>query len=739
MRASVDQNVIKYRNFKHIDTDAFKVDVYDLVVIPLLRKFANPQNIWEPLPMVASAELVAEMDNLLSSVLNNAAPYVEKIVHRRTNAKWWNYKCQQKKKELRKIERLWRKETLTINRQMYLNARREYHGFLKDERLKHIDDEMYRCDNDSRKYWQLLNGLLGRGKIKSVPAIPVASLSNTFNAFFSEKITKIRQSIVTVNHDSCPQQCQISNPLSSFGQVTGADLVLILRSMRLKPNRLDILPHWLFKLTLPVLMPLLVCLVNLILKTGLPLAYKHSIITPILKHSSLDPNDVKNYRPVSNFPTVVKIIENVIASKIMNHLEKNSLLDPYQFAYKRDHSCETVILSVLNDVYSAIDTKKISIVVLLDMSAAFDTVDHALLLNKLIKLGIDEDALEWLKIYLSDRFHTTQTKGGTSEALPLKMGVPQGSVLGPLLFTIYIMDLGIEIKKTGLKYYIYADDIQLIVHVEPAKFMDGIEEIGKCFEVIENWTARNYLQLNASKTEFIALGRKEQLKKIPNNEFSIKGNTFTLKSCVRNLGVLIDCELTFSKHVDNICRLAYANLRALHHIRDSLRSNQIAKFVHALVLSRIDSCPSVLYGIGKIQTKKLQRVLKAAFRMTFRLKKYDRVTESMKQKGWLTVEDRILLRLLTITYIAVNKKKPVSLSQLLSQTTTDQNLRSQSRGDLMAHGARTTIGGRAFKVVIPVVWRTVLPLQRFLIAERFFLISVIFSAIFGACDFLSDF
>jgi hypothetical protein len=130
-------------------------------------------------------------------------------------------------------------------------------------------------------------------------------------------------------------QHQVMQTLASFGQVTGADLVLVLRTMVLKRNKLDILPHWLFKATSQVLLPLIVCFVNCVLKTGLPRVYKHAIITPLSKSASLDANELKNYRPVSNFPTMVKIIENVIAKKIVHHLESNSLMDPNQSAYRK--------------------------------------------------------------------------------------------------------------------------------------------------------------------------------------------------------------------------------------------------------------------------------------------------------------------------------------------------------------------------------------------------------------------
>jgi hypothetical protein len=132
------------------------------------------------------------------------------------------------------------------------------------------------------------------------------------------------------------------------------------------------------------------------------------VITPIIKNTSLDHNDLKSYRPVSSFPTIVKIIEIIIAKQISNHLVKNTFYDPYQSAYRPNHSCETAILSILNDLYCAADRKMISLLALLDMSTAFDTVDHDLLLQKLQKLGVIHDALQLIKSYLGE-IKTTAT------------------------------------------------------------------------------------------------------------------------------------------------------------------------------------------------------------------------------------------------------------------------------------------------------------------------------------------
>jgi hypothetical protein len=283
-----------------------------------------------------------------------------------------------------------------------MNARNEYHRTLASAKSNFVTKSINKVQTkaDPRQYWHLVNTLIGRKKDIILPDIPHGILVDKFNQFFNEKVLSIRNSISSAGDSAYLPPRQLSQVLESFGQISGADLVQILRSLKVKPNKLDILPHWLFKDNVKVLMPILVCFVNLVLKHGIPLVHKHSIITPLLKGSSLDVNDISNYRPVANFPTLVKVVEKVIATKIINHLNVNHLWDPNQSAYRPHHSCETVILSVLNDIYTAMDQNEVSIAVLLDMSAAFDTVDHNILLMKLENLGIRGDALEWLRMYL---------------------------------------------------------------------------------------------------------------------------------------------------------------------------------------------------------------------------------------------------------------------------------------------------------------------------------------------------
>ena len=228
----------------------------------------------------------------------------------------------------------------------------------------------------------------------------------------------------------------------------------------------DPLPTKLLKsCLLDTLLPVITKIVNLSLHSGIfPDLYKTALVKPLLKKISLDPEVLKNFRPVSNLTFVSKLIEKVVASQFVSHVENNNLIEKFQSAYKPFHSTESALLCVSNDILHAIDNKHCVSLTLLDLSAAFDTIDHNILLNILRNdLGIQGVALQWFQSYLSKRSQCISTDNVQSEPLDVPYGVPQGSVLGPLLFCAYTNQLGLIIQKHNLKYHIYADDTVILI------------------------------------------------------------------------------------------------------------------------------------------------------------------------------------------------------------------------------------------------------------------------------------
>ena len=216
-----------------------------------------------------------------------------------------------------------------------------------------------------------------------------------------------------------------------------------------------------------------------LLEGHLPVSQRHAIITPLIKKPHLDAADVKNYRPVSNLTFVSKVVERLVSGRLVGYLQENNLMPDEQSAYRRNHSTETALLRVISDLINSMDKQEVTLLGLLHLSAAFDCVDHDILLSRLERTyGIEGLAIEWIRSFLMDRTQQVAFRGQLSGILRLGFGVPKGSVLGPLLFLLYTVELLDIIKDQGMKAHSYADDTQVHVSTGAADVEMAVHE--KC-------------------------------------------------------------------------------------------------------------------------------------------------------------------------------------------------------------------------------------------------------------------
>ena len=270
-----------------------------------------------------------------------------------------------------------------------------------------------------------------------------------------------------------------------------------------------------------------------------PKSWKSAQVTPLLKKPSLDHNVASSYRPISNLPVLSKLSERLVLSRVMSYLNNSNLLPTHQSAYRRHHSTETAVPKVYSDILGAADDGKLSLLILLDLSAAFDLVYHSILLKRLESTyGFDGLTLEWFKNYLSDRSFNVRCNGTKSDFVDSSVGVPQGSVLGPLLFSLYTGDLERIVLKYKLGFHQYADDTQIYGHCNK----EGTEElqirVSECVDEIAAWMGANCFKLNSEETEVIWFSSRRNLKNIPSYSVRVlKSNIFPSKIC-KELGNL---------------------------------------------------------------------------------------------------------------------------------------------------------------------------------------------------------
>jgi len=213
----------------------------------------------------------------------------------------------------------------------------------------------------------------------------------------------------------------------------------------------------------------------------LPQVLKQAIVKPLIKKSTLDKENLKNFRPVSNLPYIGKLIERIAVTQIDKHMSAYNLHEPLQSAYSTNHSTETALVKVTNDVLMALDDRKCVYLVLLDLSAAFDTIDHQVFLARLRKdNGVCGDALDWMESYLTHRSQCINVNGTMSDKIDLEFGFPQGSLIGPFGFKLYTKPLTSIAKKHNINIHLYADDTQLYTSFDPRDSEPALARLEAC-------------------------------------------------------------------------------------------------------------------------------------------------------------------------------------------------------------------------------------------------------------------
>ena len=329
------------------------------------------------------------------------------------------------------------------------------------------------------------------------------------------------------------------------------------------------------------LVELITKLINSSLESSyVPRLFKSSHVKPLLKKPGLDTNELKNYRPVSNLPFVSKVLEKVVDVQIEQHLSENKLHELHQSAYRKFHPTETALLKVQNDTLKSLDMGNITILVLLDLSAAFDTIDHGILLRLLEQhFYISGKPLAWMKSYLTDRHQSVYINNVLSDPVLMKYSVPRGSVLGPKNYVMYTKPVGTICRRQDLDHHFYADDSQLYLSFQPNDHVsrdEAVRRVELCLNDITRWMNHNMLKLNADKTELIVFAPKNDLNQI--EDISIKVGSSEVKSVmsVRNLGAFFDSQINMESHVNSVCRSCYSQLRQIGYVGQYLNSDAIS-------------------------------------------------------------------------------------------------------------------------------------------------------------------
>ena len=514
--------------------------------------------------------------------------------------------------------------------------------------------------------------------------------------------------------NSSPSDVGNSMPtLSDFTAATVDEIRKLVKEHGVKVCPLDPLPAWLISDNLEVFLPFLTYLVNLSLKGDIN-GLKQALVRPSLKETGLDSNVFNSFRPISNLPFIEKLIERVVQSRLQDHMNNIGYVNNTQFGYKKHHSCEMLLLKFLNDVLVGIDSRNGVIVLLIDLSAAFDTVDHRKLLKILAsELHITGNAWKWFKSFLIGRTQSVFINSCMSKPLELSFGVPQGSILGPILFNIYVQSLSSVFVNNGFDTLSYADDnsgYQMFSLSSQSTVFNS--SVPNCIDSLKLWMNSYFLKINPSKTEIIVFARPLFHNGLSTTVVTLNdGATINISDRVEYLGVIFDKCLNFLKHINMITSNCYLLLNTIRRMRRFITQPEVEMLVHAVISSRLDYCNCLLFGVRKVDgLDKLQRIQNQASKLV--LRKCHRQgysnTRRLKILHWLSVPKRIVFKILTVVFKCYHSIAPTLVSSLLVLKVTNNEV--SYKYDVRTFFPTLEIGRRAFVYHAPRLWNC-LPIE----------------------------
>ena len=572
--------------------------------VPTFQRAAEVAN-WENVFSVNDVnDKVAILERTINDLLDTFAPYRTFKITKANSTPWITDEIKQ---VMNKRDMFKHNFNLTGNQTFhkhYKELRNKVTGMLRQSQKKMFNETINSKVKDTRDFYKTAKKLniISDKTNKAKVNFSAETLNKNFvlnnNApidpdFIKEKLENLYNKFPPSIHTF------------SLQPVCEQDVIKTAKSLKSMALGVDQINSFVVKCLLPRISSILVDIINVSFEQRIfPDRWKKAVVTPIPKVSM--PMSPSDFRPISLLPCLSKIIEKLVNIQIVAYITKHSFLDPNQSAYKKNHSSQTALLKLCEDIYDIIDDSEITLLVLLDFSKAFDTVNHELLLAKLDILGFEKNTRDWILSYLSGRSQMVKTNTENSSWSPIINGVPQGSILGPLLFTILISDMRVSIWNGS--YITYADDTNLYWESKVDTINSTIDAANQVLNQVSTYCVDTCLRLNETKCKYIFIGSKPAIKKLNDqgsNNVKINGSDLERVSCAKVLGVLFDEVLSWQKQVNSSISKAMGNFYQMFRYKKFLDKEAKIILCDSIVLSQFNYCDIVYSNMDVFLEKKV--------------------------------------------------------------------------------------------------------------------------------------